>query len=132
VDSGATVQYHGKTASACETAVLQLKVSGRRTLPSANPLRFVFVFFDCPAAKGIKLLLEGSDDAVHRQPESKPGDSLRSRLPIWQKGKVYYRLIATTQIKRKDFGLTWNTVLETGGILVGEEVTITLDVEFVK
>jgi polyisoprenoid-binding protein YceI len=39
---------------------------------------------------------------------------------------------ATTQIKRKDFGLTWNTVLETGGILVGEEVTITLDVEFVK
>ena len=28
--------------------------------------------------------------------------------------------------------MTWNTVLETGGILVGDEVTITLDVEFVK
>jgi polyisoprenoid-binding protein YceI len=39
---------------------------------------------------------------------------------------------ATTQINRKDFGLTWNTVLETGGILVGDDVTITLDVEFVK
>jgi hypothetical protein len=28
--------------------------------------------------------------------------------------------------------LTWNTALETGGILVGDEVTIALDVEFVK
>jgi hypothetical protein len=27
--------------------------------------------------------------------------------------------------------LTWNVALETGGILVGDEVTITLDVEFV-
>ena len=39
---------------------------------------------------------------------------------------------ATTKINRKDFGLTWNTALETGGILVGDEVTITLDVQFVK
>ncbi len=37
-----------------------------------------------------------------------------------------------TYVNRKDFGLTWNAALETGGILVGEEVTITLDVEFVK
>jgi hypothetical protein len=28
--------------------------------------------------------------------------------------------------------LTWNAALETGGILVGDDVTITLDVEFVK
>jgi polyisoprenoid-binding protein YceI len=41
-------------------------------------------------------------------------------------------LSATTKINRKDFGLTWNAVLETGGILVGDEVTITLDVQFVK
>jgi polyisoprenoid-binding protein YceI len=41
-------------------------------------------------------------------------------------------LSATTKINRKDFGLNWNTALETGGILVGEEVTITLDVQFVK
>ena len=39
---------------------------------------------------------------------------------------------ATTKINRKDFGLTWNTALETGGILVGEEVTITLDIQFIK
>ena len=37
-----------------------------------------------------------------------------------------------TKISRKDFGLTWNAALETGGILVGDEVTINLDVEFVK
>jgi polyisoprenoid-binding protein YceI len=39
---------------------------------------------------------------------------------------------ATTKINRKDFGLTWNAALETGGILVGDEVTITLDVEAVR
>ena len=42
------------------------------------------------------------------------------------------RFSATTKINRKDYGLTWNAALETGGILVGDEVTITLDVEFVK
>jgi polyisoprenoid-binding protein YceI len=39
---------------------------------------------------------------------------------------------ATTKISRKDFGLIWNAALETGGVLVGDDVTITLDVEFVK
>ena len=41
-------------------------------------------------------------------------------------------LSATTKINRKDFGLTYNSVLETGGVLVGEEVTINLDVQFVR
>ena len=36
---------------------------------------------------------------------------------------------ATTKINRKDFGLTWNETLETGQLLVGEEVEITLEVE---
>jgi polyisoprenoid-binding protein YceI len=39
---------------------------------------------------------------------------------------------ATTQINRKDFGLVWNAALETGGLLVGDEVTITLEIEFAK
>lgn len=47
-------------------------------------------------------------------------------------GNVRIAVSATTRINRKDFGLTWNTTLETGGILVGDEVTITLDTEFVK
>ncbi|WP_303722328.1 YceI family protein [Malonomonas rubra] len=39
---------------------------------------------------------------------------------------------ATTKINRKDFGLSWNAALETGGVLVGEDVQIDLDVEFIK
>lgn len=39
---------------------------------------------------------------------------------------------ATTKINRKDFGLAWNAALETGGFLVGDEVTISLDVQAVK
>ncbi len=41
-------------------------------------------------------------------------------------------LSATTKINRKDFGLSYNAALEAGGVLVGEEVTITLDVQFIK
>jgi polyisoprenoid-binding protein YceI len=57
------------------------------------------------------------------------GPSLPAKDP-W--GNTRIGLSATTKINRKDFGLTWNAALETGGILVGEEVTITLDIEFVK
>jgi polyisoprenoid-binding protein YceI len=39
---------------------------------------------------------------------------------------------AETSINRKDFGLNWNQVLESGGFLVGDVVKITLDVELVK
>ena len=47
-------------------------------------------------------------------------------------GNIRVAVSATTKISRKDFGLTWNAALESGGILVGDEVTITLDVQFVK
>lgn len=47
-------------------------------------------------------------------------------------GNLKIGLSATTKIKRKDFGLTWNAALEAGGVLVGDDVTITLDLQFVK
>ncbi|HET9401873.1 MAG TPA: YceI family protein [Candidatus Acidoferrales bacterium] len=47
-------------------------------------------------------------------------------------GNTRVAIEATTKINRKDFGLSWNATLETGGILVGEEVTIALEAEFVK
>lgn len=47
-------------------------------------------------------------------------------------GNTRIGLSATTKINRKDFGLTWNAPLETGGVLVGEEVTLTLEVQFIK
>ncbi len=36
---------------------------------------------------------------------------------------------ATTKISRKDFGMTWNRAIETGGVVVGDEVTLTIDIE---
>jgi polyisoprenoid-binding protein YceI len=39
---------------------------------------------------------------------------------------------ATAKISRKDFGMTWNRAIEAGGVTVGDEVTITLDVELVS
>jgi polyisoprenoid-binding protein YceI len=47
-------------------------------------------------------------------------------------GNTRIGLSATAKINRKDFGLNWNAALETGGFLVGDEVHITLDVQFVK
>ncbi|HZW79711.1 MAG TPA: YceI family protein [Candidatus Deferrimicrobiaceae bacterium] len=47
-------------------------------------------------------------------------------------GNIRRGLSATAKINRKDFGLTWNSALETGGLLVGDEVTITLDLQFVR
>ncbi|MGA7886857.1 MAG: YceI family protein [Acidobacteriaceae bacterium] len=47
-------------------------------------------------------------------------------------GNTRIGVAATTKINRKDFGLTWNAALEAGGVLVGEEVSITLELEFVK
>jgi polyisoprenoid-binding protein YceI len=47
-------------------------------------------------------------------------------------GNTRIGLSATTRINRKDYGLSWNAALETGGILVGEDVTISLEVQFVK
>jgi polyisoprenoid-binding protein YceI len=39
---------------------------------------------------------------------------------------------ATTEINRRDFGLTWNKALETGGVVVGDEVKIALDIELIR
>ncbi len=39
---------------------------------------------------------------------------------------------ATTKINRKDFGLTWNKAVETGGVLVGDDILITLEIEMRK
>jgi len=38
---------------------------------------------------------------------------------------------ATTKVNRKDFGLNWNKNLDSGGVMIGDEVTITIDVEMV-
>jgi polyisoprenoid-binding protein YceI len=47
-------------------------------------------------------------------------------------GKQRVGASATAKLSRKDFGLTWNAALETGGVMVGDEVKITIDVEAVR
>jgi polyisoprenoid-binding protein YceI len=39
---------------------------------------------------------------------------------------------ASTRINRKDYGLHWNQALETGGVVVGDEVKVSVELEFVK
>jgi polyisoprenoid-binding protein YceI len=39
---------------------------------------------------------------------------------------------ATTKIKRSDFGLTWNAALETGGIMLGDDLKLEIDVSLIK
>jgi polyisoprenoid-binding protein YceI len=48
----------------------------------------------------------------------------------WGNERVGYT--ASTKISRKDFGLEWNVALEAGGVLVGDEVRITIETELVK
>lgn len=44
-------------------------------------------------------------------------------------GNLRVGATATTKLARKDFGLTWNKAVETGGVVVGDEVEITLEIE---
>jgi polyisoprenoid-binding protein YceI len=37
--------------------------------------------------------------------------------------------VATAKINRKDFGMTWSRAIETGGVVVGDEVTLTIDIQ---
>ncbi len=47
-------------------------------------------------------------------------------------GKEVAGLSATTKINRKDYGLVWNVGLETGGVLVSDDVKISLEIELIK
>lgn len=47
-------------------------------------------------------------------------------------GNVRSGFTATTRINRQDFGITWNKALDAGGVLVGDEVDIILEVEGIQ
>lgn len=47
-------------------------------------------------------------------------------------GNVKAGFSVSGKINRKDFGLNWNTALEAGGVLVGEEVKLSADIELAK
>ena len=47
-------------------------------------------------------------------------------------GKQRVGATATAKIRRSEFGMVWNAALETGGVVVGDEITINLEVELVR
>lgn len=47
-------------------------------------------------------------------------------------GTVSAGFSATAKLSRKDWGLTWNSPLETGGFLVGDQVNISIELELIK
>jgi len=47
-------------------------------------------------------------------------------------GNIRIGASASTKIKRSDFGLTWNAALETGGILIGDDLKIELEVSAIR
>ncbi len=49
-----------------------------------------------------------------------------------QRGGSHVGASATTKVNRKDFGILWNSTLDGGGVVVGDEVSISIDVELVK
>ena len=57
------------------------------------------------------------------------GPSRESKDP-W--GVIRRGATASTKINRKDFGLVWNKALETGGVAVGEDIHISLEIEMIK
>lgn len=57
------------------------------------------------------------------------GPSQESKDP-W--GNIRSGATASTKIDRRDFGLVWNKALETGGVVVGDEVAINLEIEMIK
>jgi polyisoprenoid-binding protein YceI len=47
-------------------------------------------------------------------------------------GNVRVAVTATTKVNRQDFGVKWNATLDNGGVVVGDDVIITIDVEMIK
>jgi polyisoprenoid-binding protein YceI len=56
----------------------------------------------------------------------------RTQVIVDQAGQQRIAFAVSGSISRKDFGLTWNFVLETGGVMVGDKVTIEAEIEAVK
>jgi polyisoprenoid-binding protein YceI len=56
-----------------------------------------------------------------------PSDSIKD-----PKGKERRGASATTTIDRKEFGLTWNKAMDNGGVMIGEQIPITIDVEMMQ
>ena len=67
---------------------------------------------------------------VTREVELEVADFSQTVTDPW--GNTRRGASASTQINRSDYGLTWNKALEAGGVVVGDEVPINLEIEMIK
>jgi polyisoprenoid-binding protein YceI len=64
------------------------------------------------------------------RPVALQGEFLGAQSSPWGDERIGFT--AETEVNRKDWGLEWNVALETGGVLVGDKVKLTIDAEWVK
>lgn len=76
---------------------------------------------------GLELLGELTIHGVKRPVTLSVEEITPERVDPW--GNVKLGATARARIKRSDFGMVWNAALETGGILVGDEIKIEIEVE---
>jgi polyisoprenoid-binding protein YceI len=89
-------------------------------------LQFTSTRIEATGATGFKAVGDLEIHGVKRSVTLDAEVSGQGKDP-WGNQRVAYE--ATARINRKDFGLVWNQALETGGVAVGDEIDITLDVE---
>ena len=84
------------------------------------------------ARKGDELELSGelTIHGVTREVVLTVGDVTAEQTDPW--GNVRIGASAKTKIKRSEFGMTWNAALELGGVMVGDDISIAIDVSLVR
>jgi hypothetical protein len=91
------------------------KPSSWRTTPQPQPLIFRSLWTTEATS------VNGKRRSGNRRVESGSPTDLKLRAAFW----------ATTEINRHDFGVKWNDTMDKGGVIVGDTVWITIDVEAV-
>ena len=96
-------------------------------------------FFDAEKYPTITFESTGVDGQTLTGKFTMHGVTKEISLPVKVKGPIkdpmgntHLSLEANTKLNRKDYGLAWNKVLEAGGLMVGEDVTIQINGSFVK
>ena len=73
------------------------------------------------------------DRARPSHPDQERGLGIeRPRLPRCEVVRGGCRVVATARLDRRAFGLTWNAVMEGGGIVVGDAVEVTVEAELIR
>ena len=137
-DGSITVDPQNGNALKQASATIQAKSIDTDVEKRDNHLRSPD-FFDAEKYPTITFESTGVDGQTLTGKFTLHGVTKEISLPIKIKGPIkdpmgntHLSLEANTKLNRKDYGLTWNKILEAGGLMVGEEITIQINGSFVK